>query len=208
MKTKQILPLLALALAPFTVFSQVQTSAGASPWSITVKATYLETTDGSEAGGPLNLKKNAVSVQDKLIPEFDINYQINDQFAIELVLTIPQEHDVDLAGVGSLGDFKHLPPTLMAKYYPGTFAGFKPYIGAGVNFTLIFDENLGGLKLDTYSVGPAGQVGVDYALTERWSLTLDLKRAMLRSDVKLNGAKITEVKLDPWLYAAGLKYNF
>lgn len=208
MKTKQLLPLLALALAPFSAIGQVETTAGSSPWSVTVKATYLETTDGSSAGGPLNLKKDAVSVQDKLIPEFDVNYQINDNFAIELVLTIPQEHDVDLAGVGSLGDFKHLPPTLMAKYYPGTFAGFKPYVGAGVNFTLIFDENLGGLELDAYSVGPAGQVGLDYALSDRWSLTLDLKRAILRSDVKLNGAKITEVKLDPWLYAVGLKYNF
>ncbi len=202
------LPLSILALLiPAAASAQVETVAAPSPWSVTVKATYLETTDGSKAGGPLNLPKDIISVEDKLIPEFDINYQINDKFALELVLTIPQEHEVKV-GAATIGDFKHLPPTLMAKYYPGTFAGFKPYVGAGVNFTLIFDENLGGLELDSYSVGPAVQIGTDYALTDRWSLTLDLKRAQLRSDVKLNGAQITEVQLDPWLYAVGLKYQF
>lgn len=201
-----LLAVTARAATPATV--PVETQAAASPWSVTLRTTYLVTADGSKAGGPLNLPADAVVIEDKVIPEFDLNYRINDQWALELVTTIPQEHTVKLKGVGELGNFKHLPPTLMVKYYAGEIAGFRPYIGAGVNFTLIFDENLGGLKLDSYSVGPAVQAGVDYALNERWALNLDVKRAMLRTDVELGGTKITRLELDPWLLAVGVKYAF
>jgi outer membrane protein len=201
-----LLVVAARAAAPETV--PIETKAALSPWSVTVRATYLVTTDGSKAGGPLGLAADAIVIEDKTIPEFDLNYRINDQWALELVTTIPQEHTVKLKGVGELGNFKHLPPTLMVKYYAGEVAGFRPYVGAGVNFTLIFDENLGGLKLDSYSVGPAAQVGVDYALNERWALNFDVKRAMLRTDVELGGAKITSLELDPWLLAVGVNYAF
>lgn len=181
----------------------VETVSASSPWSVTVRATYLVMSDSSSPKIP-------VKIEDKLIPEFDIEYRLNENWALELVLSVPQEHDVKLGGT-SLGDFKHLPPTLLLKYYAGEFAGFRPYVGAGANFTLIFDENLsnGGLKLDNYSVGPAAQVGVEYDLGERWSLNLDVKRIMLRTDVKTAaGVKVSELEVDPWLLAIGVKYRF
>jgi len=192
------LPLLALlgaglaALAP-----SVQ---AASPWSVRVAATYLETVDHSTRGVD-------VTIEDKFIPEFDISYAFNEHWSADLVLTVPQEHDVKSAGA-PLGTFKHLPPTLLAKYTFGTFCGFTPYIGAGVNLTLIFDDDMGALKLDNYSVGPAGQVGFDYKLNERWALNIDVKKAMLRTDVTGPAGKLTEARLDPWLYSLGLRYQF
>ncbi len=211
----RFLKLLPLALLPLAAQAQsssavpVSDSSAKTPWSVTLRSTYLVTTDGSTAGGPLNLPKDAISIEDKLIPEFDIGYQINDHWAFELVLTIPQEHDVKLNG-GEIGDFKHLPPTLMVKYMPGEWAGFTPYVGAGVNFTLIFDENLpSGLKLDTYSIGPAVQVGVDYALSDTWSLNFDVKRVMLRTDVSTGGGtELSRLDLDPWLFAIGVRRAF
>ncbi len=180
-----------------------------SPWSVRLRATYLETVDKSTG----SLGQNVISVSDKLIPEFDIDYRLSPDFSLELVLTIPQEHSVTLKGTGKIGDFKHLPPTLLLKYHP-SFAAFgdrlQPYVGAGVNFTLIFDDKLlnGAAKLDNYSVGPAGQIGFDFKLNERWSLNFDLKRIMIRSDVTVGGAKVAEARLDPWLYAVGLGYRF
>ncbi len=211
MRIPLLLSLASLSLsafaAPADAVPPVETAAAPGPWSVTLRATYLVTTDGSTAGV---LPKDAVSVEDKLIPEFDVGYRINDQWALELVLTVPQEHEVKVLG-GAIGDFKHLPPTLLAKYRPGEWAGFSPYVGAGVNFTLIFDEDLAGgaLKLDTFSVGPAAQIGADYALNERWSLNLDVKRMLLRTDVKTTGgAKITRLELDPWLLAVGVNRSF
>ena len=188
----------------------VATPAKSSPWSVRLRATYLETVDESSSA---LLGENTLSVSDKWIPEFDIDYRFNDHWSLELVLTVPQEHTVDLAGVGEIGDFEHLPPTLLVKYHAlSADSRFRPYVGAGVNVTFIMDDdlNVAGLnpKLDSYSVGPAGQIGCDVKLADHWTLNFDVKRAMIRSDVKIDGAKVAEVRLDPWLYAVGLEYAF
>lgn len=173
----------------------------ASPWSVRLAATYLQTVDNATKGVD-------VKIEDKLIPEFDVGYAFTEHWSAELVLTVPQEHEVKVNGAKA-GTFKHLPPTLLAKYTFNSIGGFTPYIGAGVNFTLIFDDDLGGAKLDNYSVGPAGQAGFDYKLNERWAINADIKRIMLRTDVKLpGGATLTEARLDPWLYSLGLRYQF
>jgi outer membrane protein len=200
-----------LALAPIAQARDIPVSetAPTSPWSVRLRATYLETVDKSSG----LLGKDTISVSDKLIPEIDIDYRLSSDWSLELVLTVPQEHTVNLKGVGEIGDFEHLPPTLMLKYHP-TFAcfgeRFQPYVGAGVNLTLIMDVDIldGAVKLDSYSVGPAGQIGCDIRLTDRWSLNLDVKRVMIRTDVKLLGTKVAEARLDPWLYAVGLGYRF
>jgi outer membrane protein len=194
MKAK--LPLLLLTLASLAV-----TASASGPWSVRLAAAYLETTDKSTNGAV------PVEIEDKLIPEFDINYAFTPHWSAELVVTIPQEHEVKSGGV-KLGTFKHVPPTLLAKYTINPADAFRFYVGAGVNFTLIFDDDLGALKLDNYSVGPAGQVGFDYVINERWSLNADVKRAVLRTDVKLAGTTLTEARLDPWLYSLGLRYAF
>ncbi len=185
-----------------------------SPWSVRLRATYLETVDKSKAFTALGIDfpANAISISDKWIPEIDIDYQINETLSAELVLTIPQSHTVDLAGVGRLGSFKHLPPTLYLQYAPAIEGPFRPYFGLGVNFTLIFDDNLSvagvPLDLDSSSVGVAAQAGFDYRINDRWHLNVDVKRAALDTGVSAGGTKLTTAILDPWLYAVGLRYDF
>lgn len=175
----------------------------AGPWSVRVAAAYLQTVDESS-------NAVVVNIEDKLIPEFDVSYSFNEHWDADLVLTIPQEHSVK--GTAS-GSFKHLPPTLLAKYKFSPIGGLRPYVGAGVNFTLIFDEDIAvgptKLKLDSFSVGPALQTGFDWALNDKWSLNLDVKKVLLRTDVTTgSGAFVTEARLDPWIYSAGLRYAF
>ncbi len=186
---------LAAGVAPAVSFA-------ASPWSVRVAATYLETTDGStNPAVPVN-------IEDKWIPEFDISYAFNAHWSADLVLTIPQEHNVRSAGA-PLGSFKHLPPTLLGKYTFNPEGKFRPYVGAGVNLTIIFDDDLAaGLKLDSYSVGPAGQVGFDYEVADGWAFNVDVKRAMLRTDVHAGAGNVTRLELDPWLYSVGVRYQF
>lgn len=197
----QIKPLLAtVALATAALLPAAPAAEAPGPWSLRLRATYLDPVD------------QTVKVSDKLIPEFDIGYALNDTWSLELVLTNPQEHDVKLAGT-PIGDFKHLPPTLLLQYHPRIPAlgeNFRPYLGAGVNFTLIFDENLlGGIaELDSYSVGPAAQLGFDYVLGERWAINVDVKKIYIGSDVKIDGAKVIDVNVDPMAYSLGLTYRF
>lgn len=179
--------------------------AEAGPWSVRLAATWLQTADDSRNSAV------PVTVEDKLIPEIDVSYAFTEHWSADLVLTIPQEHSVKSAGA-RLGTFKHLPPTLLAKYNFSPVGAFRPYLGAGVNFTLIFDDDLYAgptrLKLENFSVGPAGQAGFDWTLTENWALNVDVKRVFLRTDVTAGGAKLTEARLDPWLYSLGLRYAF
>lgn len=188
-------------------------TATAANWSVRVGATYLQTVDKSDAFSALGIAfaEDAVSVSDRTIPEIDVGYAFTDKLSAELVLTLPQKHTVDLAGVGRLGSFKHLPPTLLLQYRPLS-GKFRPYFAAGVNFTLIFDDQLSvagvPLQLDNYSVGLAGQVGFDYDLNERWSFNANLKKAAIRSDVTAAGTALTEARLDPWLYAVGFVRKF
>ncbi len=201
-------------LALVCVFSAAAGSLLASPFSVTVRGTYLDTIDKSTAFSALglNFAEDSISVSNRLIPEIDVNYAFSDTVSAQLVLTIPQEHSVDLAGVGRLGSFKHLPPTLYVQYSPFPNQRFRPYVGAGVNYTLIFDTDLSvanvELGLDNSSIGVAGQAGFNYVIDQTWSLNVDVKKAVIRSDVTAGGAKLSEARLDPWLYAVGVNYAF
>ncbi len=89
----------------------------------------------------------------------------------------PFEHDIDgavrLAGAGTVGDTKHLPPTVTVQYHFDTGSKLHPYVGAGINYTNFFDEGttgaLAGASLDLDdSWGLAGEIGVDYELQNDW----------------------------------------
>lgn len=183
-------------------------------WNVRVGATYLSMADKSDAFSALsiNFPADAVSVQSKLIPEFDVNYVFNANWSAHVVLTIPQKHDVKLAGVGKLGTFYHLPPHFMAVYHFGGTEAFKPYVGAGVNFTLIWNTKLTvanvPLALEHNSIGLSGQVGFDYDLGNGHYLNVDLKKTALRSDVSAGGSRLTTAKLDPWIFSVGYGWKF
>lgn len=189
-------------------------ASAATPWSVRLGASYLQTADKSDAFTALatNFPADAVSVSDRLIPEIDIFYAFSDVWSAELVLTIPQKHNVDLAGAGRLGSFKHLPPTLLIQYRANPGGSFRPYFGAGLNYTLIFSDHLAvagvPLGLDSSSTGLALQAGFDCKVNERWSFSADLKRVGISSGVYAGVAKLTTATLDPWLFSLGLTYQF
>jgi outer membrane protein len=182
-----------------------------------VRVVHLEPADKSGAIAALGAPADTIDVEDKWIPDLDFEYALTDHVALELLLTIPQKHDVvaretALGDDVALGTVTHLPPTLTAKYYFSTGA-VKPYVGAGVNLTWFVDDNLGvagvgTLDVDNWSIGPALQAGVDVTLNPRWSLSFDAKRAWISTDVSLGGAKLTKVKVDPWIVGAGVGYRF
>lgn len=152
-------------------------------------------------------------------------YMITDNWAVELLAASPFELTAkgkgDLAGE-KLGKFKALPPTLSAVYYPMNKASaFQPYVGLGVNRTLMYNEKankksglgFNGLRVkDTW--GWAAQVGADYMLTDNLMINgqvryIDMStNAHVYSDA-LNNAK-AKVKLDvkPVVYMVGLGYKF
>ncbi len=188
------------------------TGADEGPWLARLRAVYLSPADKSDPIAALGVPADKITVSTKTIPEVDFSYFFTPSFAVELILTYPQQHDVKVAGT-FIGTFKHLPPTLTAQWHflPGEI--FSPYLGAGVNLTLLSDVKLavprvGSLDLDSSSVGAAVQAGADIRIAPRWSLNVDVKYVQIRSDVKLNGQKISAVKVDPLLFGVGFGYRF
>jgi outer membrane protein len=88
-----------------------------------------------------------LSINNKTMPELDISYFFTPNFAAELILTYPQKHDIRsngsaLGDLGKIGSVKHLPPTLLAQYHFTNFGAFKPYVGAGINYTRFSSVNV------------------------------------------------------------------
>ncbi|UIF91678.1 OmpW family protein [Cupriavidus sp. UYPR2.512] len=177
-------------------------------WMVRLRGTYLDMAKSSDPVGGVG-PSDRITVNNKWIPEFDVTYFFTPNIAAELVLTVPQKQDVYLDG-NKVGNFKHLPPTLLVQYHFIPNGTFRPYIGAGLNFTRIWGENIANnaLQLDSWSVGPALQIGMDYKLTKNWFLNADIKKIWLSSDVKAGDVKVSKVNLDPWLFSMGVGYRF
>ena len=197
----------ALALALITASSV--SSAEDSPWLVRFRALNLDM--DSQSSGEV-LPADAISVNDKVIPDINISYFFNPNWAAELVLTIPQEHDVEVEGLGKIGTFKHLPPTFTLAYHFNPSGEFRPYVGAGVNYTLFMDEdmNVGAAEvtLENDSVGAAYRVGFDWAINKDWLLNVDVKKIMIGTDVYLNGSKISSLDVDPLAIGVGIGWYF
>lgn len=179
-----------------------------SPWLVRVRAVNLNTADKSDPVGGVGAS-DRLTVSDKTIPEFDVSYFFTPNLAAELVLTYPQKHNVYLDGA-NIGSFKHLPPSLLVQYHFTPDAPLKPYVGAGINYTTLSKVRLlnGQGSLEHDSIGLVLQAGVDYAVAKQWSINFDVKKAQIRSDVMVGGAKVSRVKVDPLMIGVGVGYRF
>ena len=156
-----------------------------------------------------------IDIDSSLVPEVDFSYFVTDNIAFELIAAITP-HDVSTAnssaGPLDLGDVWLLPPTLTLQYHFSDLGAWKPYVGAGVNYTHFFNEERGASVTSADyddSFGPALQAGVDYALDEHWQLNFDIKKIWINTDVKFSsGAVQADVAIDPWLIGVGVGYKF
>lgn len=207
--TKLIVAAVALAASAGAFAQQKE-----GPWMVRVRAVHLGMDNSSSAGvGALTgaLPANTITASDKTIPEVDISYFFTKNIAAELILTYPQKHNVHVnaLGLGSVGSFKHLPPTLTLQYHFNPEGTVRPYIGAGINYTKISSVKLSnGLGLENDSTGGALQAGLDYKLSNNLFLNLDIKKIYIQSDVFLNGGKVSTLKLDPLAVGVGLGWKF
>lgn len=202
--------LFTLALVAVATPASAQSKEG--PWLLRVRALSLSPADKSDAIPSLSVPADAITVSSKVFPELDIAYFFTANIAAELVLTYPQQHDVELSGA-KIGTFKHLPPTLLLQYHFLPTGKVRPYIGAGGNLTLISKVDLnvpgvGALDLESSSIGGAAQVGADVQLAPGFFLNVDAKKVMIGSDVTAGGTKVSAVKVDPWLLSVGIGRRF
>ena len=202
--------LTALGIALTATFPVMAQQASESGWMLRGRAVQLNFSNGQADNIQANVGK--VEASDRWIPEVDISYFFTKNIAAELVLTYPQDIDIKIDGAKQ-GTIAALPPSLLVQYHFTDLGAFKPYVGAGVNYTFFSKRSNilnGAARVDKDSFGLVAQVGLDYALTKNWSLNFDVKYVQMNTDVTLTGtgAKQGKVNLDPMLYGIGIGYRF
>jgi outer membrane protein len=104
-----------------------------------------------------------------------------------------------------------------ATWSPGTWGGFKPYVGAGIVYAVVLNEQdsaaISDLKVKP-AWGSALEVGADYALDQHWGLFTDVRYIYLKSSASgtapgFGGASVTaQGRLDPLAVHVGVSYRF
>ena len=177
--TRLIAPIaLAAALVAAVPVAQAQDSGS---FIVRARTVHLDSANKDSTGLGL-------TINNRWIPEVDITYFLTPNLAAELILTYPQKQTVHSSVLGADGGtFKHLPPTLTLQYHFTGINGFRPYVGAGVNYTNISDVKIldGAVGLKHNSYGLAAQVGADIPLGGGLLLNVDVKKVQVGTNVKL-----------------------
>ncbi len=179
---------------------------------------------------------DGVDVDDDTQLGLTVTYMLTDIFALELLAATPFEHDISVNGVGiEAGSTKHLPPTLTVLWYPfgAKDSKFQPYIGAGINYTYFWDEEVDSeleaalgvitepvtgstdpvpadLDLDD-SWGFSARAGFDYWINDKWAVNAGVWWIDIDTEATIE-TELADVKfdveIDPWVYMVGVAYKF
>jgi outer membrane protein len=214
MSSRYLIPL-AVAAALAAPVAQAQDAGTYDPGKWLFRAGISQINPDSynlDLGGP------ALVVDSDLTPTATVEYFITKHIGTELLVAWPATHGIDL-DTGSrpldrVAQVDVMPPTLSLNWHFNPEGTFRPYIGAGVNYTLFSGEEARGalagssVKLDD-SIGAAGQVGVDIGnKTSNWFMNANVRYIDMSSDVELNGADIGTADINPWVYGFHIGYRF
>ncbi len=166
-----------------------------------------------------------VSVNNSFMPEVDVTYMATDRLGFELIAATTKHRASGRTGttgtIGRLASTWVLPPTLTAQYHLNPAGKLRPYVGAGINYTLFYSENASGaleaavgptrVRMSD-SVGWAAQAGVDIDITDRLFLNLDVKYLDIDTTARLDttaaGTQRVRVSLDPLVFGIGVGTRF
>lgn len=187
-------------------------------WSVKAGMASLELRDRAEmvvGGAPLT--GEGISTFEHQTPTVQIGYFFNDNIAFNATLGLPPKIDVYAAGsIGALpklGEVTYGPTAFTLQYHPVSTGRIRPYIGAGVSYMMVFDENDGAfqdLHVDN-DLSLALEAGTNIMLGQDWGLFFDVKKAFLRPQVTgtFAGADVVaQSKLDPWVFSGGVGFRF
>lgn len=219
------------ALALATLAFGLPAFADDNPWQVRGRIISVAPDDSASLSvGGTNLSGDS-DISTEYVPELDITYFFNENWAAELILGVAP-HDVKVTGVTvpgalnnatiDLGDVTLLPPTLTLQYHFKNDSQFTPYVGAGVNLTLFFNEDQGPVadSIDYgESFGAALQAGVDFDMDGEpggWLLNLDVKKIFISTDVDVDfstalgaGTVVNaDVDIDPLVVGVGFGYKY
>lgn len=215
---------IALAAASAVALSAVPAMAKQGDVLVRVRAINVMPNEDSSSILPA-FPGEDVSVNNSFMPEVDITYMATDNIGFELIAATTKHHASGKVGTtGTLGRLAStwvLPPTLTAQYHFAPEAKVRPYVGAGVNYTIFYNEEASDSLVGAVgptnvrmndSFGWAAQAGVDIELSERVFLNLDVKYINIDTTATFNttaaGTQTADIDLNPIVVGVGLGMKF
>lgn len=165
-----------------------------------------------------------VAVDNAIAPEVDITHMLSNNVGIELIAATTK-HSVSgttgtTGGIGKLASTWVLPPTVTLQYHFAPDAKLRPYVGAGVNWTLFYKEKpsaafetaVGQTNVNlSSSFGWAAQAGIDIDINEKMFLNFDVKYIKMDTNARLNttaaGVQRVGVDIDPFVFGVGVGFK-
>lgn len=189
---------------------------------VRARAILVSPTERSDSVEP-SFPTGSVSVGDSVMPEVDFTYMLTDHIGTELILATTK-HNVGgkgaLSGLGDLASTWVLPPTLTLQYHFAPKSHVRPYVGAGVNYTIFYSSDAS-KSLETAigktevslkdSFGYALQAGIDVDLSDRVFLNLDVKYVDMDTTARLTtgpAVNRVHVNIDPVIVGVGVGMRF
>ena len=165
-----------------------------------------------------------VSLGNSVMPEIDLTYMASDHIGFELIAATTKHSAAGVTGttggIGKLASTWVLPPTLTAQYHFNPKGAVRPYVGAGVNYSIFWDEKasdglvkaVGPTKVHmSDSVGWAAQAGIDIDVSPRMFLNLDVKYIDMSTDARLTttaiGTQRVHVDINPVVVGVGVGFR-
>lgn len=205
--------------------AQENNSVDFKKWQVRVRGVGVVPDESAKIG----IIGGDAKISNTFIPELDFTYFFTKNISAELILGT-SKHDVstvgsDISAVGgptsadvNLGSVYLLPPTLTVQYHFLPDQIFNPYIGAGVNYTIFYNEKAGntvrGIEYDN-SFGYAFQVGFDLMLNDKFFINADIKKIFLKTDVTVDASNLAtglsipaDVEINPLLLGFGVGMKF
>ena len=215
---------LLLAAAGAAVFASVP--AQAKQGDILVRLRGIVVAPNEKSGSVLPaFPGEKVSIDNAVAPEIDVTWMASDHIGFELIAATTKHSASGRTGttgsIGKLASTWVLPPTLTAQYHFLPDAPVRPYVGAGVNYTLFYSEDASGAlesavgKTKVHmsdSFGWAAQAGVDIDLNDRLFLNIDVKYIDIDTTARLSttavGVQKVHIDLDPLVFGIGVGMRF
>ena len=159
------------------------------------------------SGAPVG---GVTTVSNSFIPEADLTYFITKNLSVEVIAGVTK-HTVRNSVVGTVSSVWLLPPTITAQYQFDPEGAIRPYVGAGINYTVFYDAKsaLPNIGFKNH-FGWALQAGADVPVGNGpYFLNVDVKKIFLDTHIHASaGAVQASATLDPWLIGAGIGMRF
>src|SRR5690606_39109542 len=125
----------------------------------------------------------------------------------------PGTKEYDTVRVVLAVEFRYLPPNLSVQYRVSPGATVNPLVDAGGNHPCASDgETLATIQGISASVGNqwglAAQAGLLFKAGRNWDIVADVRYIDLDAKVKLNGADIGKVDVNPLVYGISVNFRF